>query len=71
MKKVWTAIKGFVMGFLTNSVKTRIFEAIDSLDQYEDDLAEAINKAAKVEERSKAAIDFVQKKLKEIVEKVI
>lgn len=71
MKNVWKAVKGFVKGLLTASLKTKLMDAIDSLDQYEDDVANAIKKAAKVDDRAKAAMDFIQKKLKELVEKIL
>ena len=71
LKKLWAKVKGLVTGLLTASLKAKIMEAIDSLDQYEDDLADAIKNAAKVDDRAKAAMDYLQKKLKELVEKVL
>lgn len=67
MKNIWKSIKGF----FTKSLKIKILVAIDSLDQFEDDLGEIINGIIKPEERAKAAVDFVQKKLKELVDKVL
>lgn len=67
LKNAWKAIKGF----FTKGLKAKIFTAIDGLDKFEKPLGEVINNIIEPEKRAKAAMDFLQKKLKESVEAIL
>ena len=67
-KTLWNKVKTvFAGGFIKNTING----AIDSLDKYEDDLAAEIDRRWSSEKIAKTAVDFVQKKLKQIVEKIL
>ena len=66
-KKMWRKFKSFFGGY----VKKEVTKAIDGLDEYEDDLAEEIDRRWNSEKIAKKSIDFVQKKLKEILNQIL
>ena len=66
-KKLWAKLKGL----LTSSVKAKLIEEIDNLDKYEDELAGEIDKRVSSEKIAKTVIDFIQDKLKDLVEAIL
>ena len=67
LKKIWAKIKGF----FTSSIKAKIMAEIDGLDKYEDDLAALIDKKIDEKAIAKKIVDFFQKILKDLVEKIL
>jgi len=59
-----------VFGIFKSSAKAKALELIKSLDGLEDDLAKEIDKRASAEKIAKVAIDWVQKQLTAVVEKI-
>lgn len=64
---MWKWVKNWVL----SNVKGTILKEIQHLDQYEDELANLIRKYADPDQTSKAVMDWVQKKLTDLVEKVL
>jgi len=63
---MWEKIK---LWFL-KTIKKLLLSAIDSLDKYEDDIAELIAKHADPDETAKMVVDHMQDKMKQLAEKV-
>lgn len=63
VKLVLEKIKSFFGGY----VKGQVNSAIDSLDQYKEDLAKLIDRRMTAENIADRAISFVQQKLRDIL----
>ena len=61
---MWKKIKSWLLA----SVRKALHKAIDQLDQYETKLADIIREKLNPDEKAKLVVDYIQDKLKSIIE---